>query len=849
MTSSFPMAARLIPFALLYLAFAAPLNAQTPTKCLEIESILVDACNPTSTCPGAEEGENEMVRFKTGPQETDIDDLEADWPNGTWRGLVQNNTTASLTSQLNATIESCGWLLEPPGGIIPPGSTVLLVTSTDMCVAGNSFSALSDTLYLIFQNAGNTAGHFANTPAAGDPISPTPPPGNSVRSLILFYNPTNCSDTASYVRELLLNDQGSYGGEGGESDGGTAVFTWPGVPQVSYVNYGCQAPFDPLFVQAEVDGVLCGGTGTVSVSANVIGGTFTSVLWQGGTGTFADPTALSTTYTAGAGDVGSVVLQLCAQTDCADPICGSVTVPGGSGPTITITGDGPLAICPGDDVALTASGADTYVWSTTETTPTITVAAVGTYSVTGTNACGTGTAEAQVTPGSGLTVTITGDLQVCPGGTTTLTASGATTYIWSTGDLGPSTTVSAPGTYTVMASSNCGSVTQAATVTQATGISVTVTGDTQICEDGSSVLTASGADTYVWSTSDVGPSITVNTAGTYTVTGTNGCGSDDASIEVFVGIAPVVTILGDPSFCDGQSTMLTASGADSYQWSTSATDPTISVNQPGMYSVTGTNACGSNTASATVTVAEPPVVDITGDETICPDGQAVLTATGVGTITWNTGAQGSVLTVTQPGLYVATITNACGSDSQGFTVSAIDLSADFTSDPISGTYPLTVAFTPVDVPDGAEVLWDFDDDGSTSTVLEPQHTFEEPGSYTVTLEVTALGCSTTSSAVITVTVPAQGTVSSIVLPNVFSPNGDRLNDLLVMNAVNITSVEILIFNRWGQMVNDLMRVGESWDGRSKTGEHVPDGTYFYTLTAQGRDGKSYDTTGHITLLR
>ncbi len=143
----------LVVAPLVVAAVPVALHAQVPTQCLEIESILVDACNPSQTCPGAAEGENEMVRFKTGPSPIAIDDLEADWPNGSWRGLVQNATTASVTAQLNATIASCGWLLEPPGGIIPPGSTVLLVTSTDMCVAGNSFSALADTLYIIFQDA------------------------------------------------------------------------------------------------------------------------------------------------------------------------------------------------------------------------------------------------------------------------------------------------------------------------------------------------------------------------------------------------------------------------------------------------------------------------------------------------------------------------------------------------------------------------------------------------------------------------------------------------------------------------------------------------------------------------
>src|SRR5690606_2489922 len=118
------------------------------SKCLEIESILVDACVSLTDCPASTEGMNEMVRFITGPSPIALGDLQFQFYSSTFRGLVQNSTTAGLTAQLNASIQACGHLIEPPGGVIPPGSRVLFVTSTNMCVQANPFTALSDTLYI-----------------------------------------------------------------------------------------------------------------------------------------------------------------------------------------------------------------------------------------------------------------------------------------------------------------------------------------------------------------------------------------------------------------------------------------------------------------------------------------------------------------------------------------------------------------------------------------------------------------------------------------------------------------------------------------------------------------------------
>jgi gliding motility-associated-like protein len=76
-----------------------------------------------------------------------------------------------------------------------------------------------------------------------------------------------------------------------------------------------------------------------------------------------------------------------------------------------------------------------------------------------------------------------------------------------------------------------------------------------------------------------------------------------------------------------------------------------------------------------------------------------------------------------------------------------------------------------------------------------------------------------------------------------------MNDVYALTAVNIASLNMRIFNRWGQLVNELTRVGEVWDARSLSGSLVPDGTYFYMLEAKGLDGRSYDQSGHLTVLR
>lgn len=132
--------------------------------------------------------------------------------------------------------------------------------------------------------------------------------------------------------------------------------------------------------------------------------------------------------------------------------------------------------------------------------------------------------------------------------------------------------------------------------------------DVAICTGNSTVLTASGATTYSWSTGQTGASITVDPTinTTYTVTGFNGACSATDSVDVTVNPLPSVSISGTLTYCVGSNTTLDAGSFVSYLWSTGATTQTISATA-GSYTVTVTDSNGCSNTSAQVTVTELPL--------------------------------------------------------------------------------------------------------------------------------------------------------------------------------------------------------------------------------------------------
>ena len=235
-------------------------------QCLEIETILVDACTPgfgSSAC--TQEGVNEMVRFEVGATDLAVNDISVAWanPSNTFQGWCRNASTAAKTDSLNQTISNtCGFLREPLNDTLPAGATVLAITSTDFCISANSFDGLADSIYIIYQCAGNTNGHFANG-------------GSGTRTLDFFVTgPCSQTETVTYDRSLLV------GGDGAAVD-----FTPSGT--ASYFNSNCNAPVEPLSAGwTLVGGSICIDQGTVDLNTLLTSATPGGV-WSG-PGVFQD---------------------------------------------------------------------------------------------------------------------------------------------------------------------------------------------------------------------------------------------------------------------------------------------------------------------------------------------------------------------------------------------------------------------------------------------------------------------------------------------------------------------------------------------------------------------------------
>jgi len=140
-------------------------------------------------------------------------------------------------------------------------------------------------------------------------------------------------------------------------------------------------------------------------------------------------------------------------------------------------------------------------------------------------------------------------------------------------------------------------------------------------------------------------------------------------------------------------------------------------------------------------------------------------------------------------------------------------------------------------------VWDFGDNES-SVDVNPKHQFNKTGTYKVCLNAyNASNCPSQYCK----PVPAE-VVPLIGLPTAFSPNGDGENDILYVRGAAIKTMDLKIYNRWGQLIFETTSQDKGWDG-TFNGEPQPIEAYGYVLTASFIDGTARVLKGNITLLR
>jgi gliding motility-associated-like protein len=199
--------------------------------------------------------------------------------------------------------------------------------------------------------------------------------------------------------------------------------------------------------------------------------------------------------------------------------------------------------------------------------------------------------------------------------------------------------------------------------------------------------------------------------------------------------------------------------------------------------------------------------------------------------------------------YSLSVTDSYGCvSSSSFFNPSIRVKADFTAEPVTGQAPLVVTITDKSV--RAETYkWEFGDSlasvgkikqsFSSRSIIPDPHTYYFPGDYNLILTVTGKCVDSTK---IKISVDK----SSLNVPNVFTPNGDGINDIFVIESKSLNTLSVDIFSRSGRKVysylgqDDGLKDWTGWDGNvNSSSVKAAPGIYFYIIKAKGWDDIEY----------
>lgn len=818
----------------------------TSAQCFEIESILVDAC-------GSPEGENEMVRFKVGNADLCTNDLSVTWANtnNNWLGLSQNATTAQATADLNATIISCGFLLEPTTCILPANSTVILVTSEAIDVTANSFANLSDTIYIIFQTTGNTNGHFANYNSGG-----------GLRTLTMnFSNPVGCTDQVTYDRGNLVNINGTTGGSTADKNGSTVEFDPAGTP--TYVNNGCQAPFNPFVIDLAAAELVSGNQtfcpGDI-MGVNVsVSGPYQEIIWTGNDGTFDAQDVTTTNYNSALTDTLDFYIYVGAVNICNDTIMDSVLFTINPFPTVTNAGlfttfSGTQQIIADVSGGTWSSDCGACLTATGVFDPAI--SGEGIFQICYTAGCGQDCISIVVNDNCTMTWVINFSNPVCYGsndGDVNINVSGvngSATYLitdtagtqLNTNNTSPTANNLPQGWYYFSVTDNLCTIIDSVYLDDPDSLIVQYTVIEPNCygiADGlafvDTVLNHQGTYdqmTFQWSQGSIGVDVITNDSiynigeNTYFLTVTDSANCQDVLTFSIIypdslyfdelGFTPTVCRNQNPFDNGGGQVFAVAAGGSngngqgtnfSYQWTEDLTGNTTTQSiwpsrNPGYYTIVATNDLGC-------TISQTIYVDSLSPQAIFTLTSNEFTSAYEGTVPVN-------IELTNQSINYA-----------------------FSNDPNADT----------------TFIWTFGLDSSVyissdiNEIINQQYLAE--GEYEICLIVVENlnGCQDTACQTIII-----HDLPSLDIPNVFTPGeggiGDGVNDKFFFPNNAIVEFNCKVYDRWGKIMFEFTSIDDQWDGTNyRNGKDCSDGVYFYVYEAKSSNDTEYKGQGNIHLIR
>lgn len=340
--------------------------------------------------------------------------------------------------------------------------------------------------------------------------------------------------------------------------------------------------------------------------------------------------------------------------------------------------------------------------------------------------------------------------------------------------------------------------------------------------------------------------------------------ANSAAVTMTVTPTPTLTVVqGSATICPGSVTLVVSStNATAFNWNpstslnTASNDTVIFTNSTvGVYTytVTPTNGtCSGTTQTITVTVSNSLAVNITGANTVCAGDSIQLTANGGSAWTWSPATNISCTTCQNP--YVSptvTTTYSVTATSGGCSATATQLvtlnpspQASFTGTTSFTGAPATVVFSNTST-NANTYIWDYGD-LSVSADTNTTHIYTLPGSYSVMLVAHNNNGCANDTAIVTVVIMDASTVT---IPNIFSPNGDNVNETFGVTSTGLSSLTCEIYDRWGLKIADFNKINGKWDGHTTSGIPASEGTYFYILKASGIDGKDYNLKGYVQLVR